>query len=206
MGKRASQLFVEIVKRKIDDGELPFFHLAPEEADVESEGLISPEYALETADDPELFRKMTDKYRKRLTSDWGIYPDKQPEALTNEEIVSGLQQVRGKGGANRIYFFPYPPTPDLGPNMTKALKGKSVYMIDMNDLEIQNAVAAVDWGRKGSRPKGKKRNKKFYENVTPEQYFAQYDDNGQPLFATLDHIGVEPKTGQIPPELLQKIQ
>lgn len=199
MGKVAAALLDKRLQEKF-----LFYHLVPKKADIDALGLVSPEYALAELNDEKLFHKMTDKYRDRLTRAWGIYPGRNPESLTDEEIISGLEKVRGKGGANRIYFFKYAPTKTLGPNMTKVLKNKDIYELDLNNPEVKKLIKKIDWGREGSSPSGKKLSEQYYKQVSLEDYVTAYNDNQNPLFAGLNHISVEPINGYIPKKYLKK--
>lgn len=204
MSRVSRNIFLQKISDKLAEA-LYFYHMVPKDTDLGETGLISPEYTLQQKRDTALFRHMTDKYRNRLTGSWGIYPDRDPASLTDEEILSGLKQVRGTNGGKYIYFFKYAPTGKLGKNMKKVLSGKDIYKIDLNDPEVQQLVSGIDWGREGSVPTGKRLSKKYYKNVTPEEYFSAYDDNGTPLFSSLNHIAVATDTGTIPARLLKKI-
>lgn len=185
---------------------LTFYHLAPKDLNLDETGLVSPEYALSQMKDTELFEKMTDKYRDRLTGAWNIYPGRDPASLTHQEILSGLKKVRGSTGGKYIYFFRYAPTADLGANMAQVVRHKDIYRIDLDDPETKEFIKAIDWGRIGSVPTGKRLSKQYYSEVTPEEYFAQYDDSKTPLFASLNHIALATKTGAIPRHLLEKFK
>lgn len=48
--------------------------------------------------------------------------------------------------------------------------------------------------------------KKYYENVTKEEYFSKYDDSIKMNFSTLNHIGISFKTGNCPNKFLEKVR
>lgn len=182
---------------------LYFYHLIPKGSDV-SKGLLSP-YALLKAGEQELAARAVDKYRVRLCSGWGIYPNKKPNDLTLDEIMAGLEKFRGVGGTKQIYFFRFPPTRELGRNMRQLLQGKDIYRINLNDMELNRYIEAIDWGYVGSHTDNPRYNRTFYETIKPKEYFSKYNDNptdGTPLFAPLAHIGITFKNGICPRKFL----
>ena len=178
-----------------------FYHLVPKGSDI-SKGLLSPQYMYDNGID---VSNALDKYRDRLVDGWDIYPYKKPYELTDEEILSGLNKFRGNGGSDTIYFFRYPPYEDLGINMKNILKKKDIYRIDLNDKDTQKYVREINWGYENSHTRNKSLNKKYYENVSKDEYFSNYDDNNYPLFASINHIGVITKYGYIPKKCIEKV-
>lgn len=186
------------------DGHMYFYHLLPKDVELTDAGLKSPAYVYNVDKDMILYRKMTDKYRKRLVDSWGIYPDEDPDKLTDQEVYKGINQFRKSDrGNSQIYFFRYPPTASLGPNMKKTLQGKRIVRIDLNDPEVQKCIKSIDWGWEGSNTDNMKLTKKDYMDITPEEYFKDYDDNAAMSFAAINHISVDPTDGNIPLHLLE---
>lgn len=56
-----------------------------------------------------------------------------------------------------------------------------------------------------SNSDNKKLTKKYYEKVTKEEYFSQYDDKVEMNFSKLNHIGISFKNGNCPLKFLEKI-
>lgn len=181
-----------------------FYHLAPKTANV-SKGITSLEY--QYTHDKQLFRKNAEKYRERLCTGWNIYPNKTPESLTDEEIIDGLKKFRRSAhGANMVYFFKYPPYTQLGPKMKDVLKDKKLYQIDLNNPALQNIIEEIDYGYESSSNDNALLNKEFYDNVTPNEYYKNYTEDGTgPLFAPLNHIAVSPKGGVIPRQYIERV-
>jgi hypothetical protein len=101
-------------------------------------------------------------------------------------------------------MFRYPPYKELGPHMADLLKDKEIYAFDINDPNNQKYINAIDWGWDGSNTDNKKLHRQWYENISKEDYFKKYDDNGKPLFAPLNHISIDPSKGFLPLSCLQK--
>lgn len=178
-----------------------WYHLVPKGADV-SKGIMSPYYMDQSHDDVMLTNSLL-KYRNRLVDGWGVYPGRQPDELTTDEILSGLIKHRGKNGDRMIYMFRYPPTSELGPNMESVLRKKDVYEIDLSKIPD---IIEIDYGYEGSNTDNKKLTANYYRNITPEQYFKNYNDNTDGLlFAQINHISIATKSGRIPPEAIRKI-
>lgn len=176
-----------------------WYHMVPKGSDI-STGIISPEYMYRN--DKKMFGHVTDKYRGRLSHEWGIYPDKDPDELTDQEIADGLIKYRGANGLKYIYMFRYAPTPELGPNMAKTLEGKDLYAIDLNKIPD---IIEVDYGHDMSNRDNKALNRQYYDRVSQKDYFSRYDDDGKLLFASLNHIGVATRSGRIPPYAITKV-
>ena len=182
-----------------------FYHMIDKSVKLDDKGLKTPDYVLTKEHDEDLYLKMTEKYRYRLTHGWNIYPDKKPEDLTSDQVYDGINQFRkSKRGNNQIYMFRYPPYKELGPHMADLLKDKEIYAFDINDPNNQKYINAIDWGWDGSNTDNEKLNRQWYENISKEDYFKKYDDNGKPLFAPLNHISIDPSKGFLPLSCLQK--
>ena len=181
-----------------------FYHLFPKNIVMDDKGLKTPEYVLIDEKNEKLYLKMVDKYRNRLCGDWGIYPDKDPAKLTALDIYRGLNIYRKSSrGNNRIYFFRYAPTPDMGPNMRNILKDKVIVRIDINDKETKKYINDINWGKWPTKDgKTRELNKSLYNKVSREMYFARYDDNAVPLFGSINHISIDPSEGYLPTSLL----
>lgn len=190
MSELCRELFLRSVDKLAAAKEKPlvFYHFAPKDVTE----LMTPEYAYSVLKDKALYRKMTDKYRGRLTGVWNVYPGRDPESLTDEEVYAGLEKVRGKGGNNRIYFFRYAPYASLGPRMKAFLKARKAFELNLDDPEVRKKIKNIDWGREGSSPDGKALNEAYYRNVSKKDYFKNYDDSAPLNFAALNHISVEP--------------
>lgn len=201
--EKQSKLIDYIRSKRNSSDNFFFYHMVPKGTDV-SKGLLAPAALSKLGMQTELDNALN-KYRERMVKGWRIYPDKLPEELTTDELITGLEKFRGEGGARTIYFFRYPPTKILGKNMADILKEKDIYRIDLNDPEIQKFIDKVDWGNYLSNTDNPAYNKQWYENISEKDYFSNYDDNpanGMPLFASIPHIGVAFKDGICPREFL----
>ena len=185
---------------------LYFYHMVPKGSDV-SVGLLSP-YGLAKIDKT-LALKALDKYRDRMVSGWKIYPGRDPSSITLNELISGLEKFRDKGGSREIYFFRYPPDDSLGHNMKEILKNKDIYRIDLMDKELQRHIERIYWGSFGSFSGNKELTEEYYRTVTRKEYFKDYKDNpkaGVPLFAPIPHIGIVFKNGICPAKFIKKFE
>ena len=182
-----------------------FYHLLPNDVHLDSKGLKTPEYVYKVEGNRSLYLQMVDKYRNRLCNGWGIYPDRDPESLAPKEIYDGINKFRqDPDGNNRIYMFRYPPTPDLGPNMKKTLDGKTIYAFDILNPKNKEYIKSIHWGFKDSHTDNEALTREYYEDITPEEYFANYDDDSPMLFASLSHISITPSKGYIPKSRLRE--
>lgn len=182
-----------------------FYHLFPKNITMNMFGIITPDFCYKHGN-MKLYKSMTDKYRKRLVGGWGIYPNKKDYELTLDEIYSGINTFRkGSSGNNQIYFFKFPPSPDMGENMAKVLRNKCVLRIDIDDPLTRRFIDNIDWGYESSHTDNPKLNESWYRNIGWRDYFKNYNDKNVPLFATLNHISITPKLGYIPSKLLTTI-
>ena len=182
-----------------------FYHLLPNDVHLDSKGLKTPEYVYKVEGNRSLYLQMVDKYRNRLCNGWGIYPDRDPESLAPKEIYDGINKFRqDPDGNNRIYMFRYPPTPDLGPNMKKTLDGKTIYAFDILNPKNKEYIKSIHWGFKDSHTDNEALTREYYEDITPEEYFANYDDDSPMIFASLSHISITPSKGYIPKSRLRE--
>ena len=187
---------------------LYFYHMIDKNIILDEKGLKTPDYVLSVERNEDLYLKMTDKYRNRLVSKdgWNIYPNKNANALTADEIYRGINIFReDPRGNNQIYMFRYPPTEDLGPNMADILRDKAIYAFDINDPKNQKYIRKINWGFEGSYTGNKPLSREWYENVSRDEYFSNYDDKGTPLFAPLNHISIDPEFGFIPLSCLRPV-
>lgn len=182
-----------------------FYHLLPKDIKLTKYGLVSLQFMLDNKMYKE-FDYYTEKYKDRLVNGWNYYPNKKANELTREEIIDGLNKFRGENGVNSIYFFKYPPYKSLGPQMKNILKYKNIYRIDLKNPEVQKYIQLIDWGYMNSNSDNKKLNQEYYENITPQEYFKNYDDSLQMNFARLNHIAIVPIYNYIPLHLLEKIE
>lgn len=171
-----------------------FYHLAPKTANLDF-GLITPGFAYNNGM-LELFRKMIDKYRHRICYEWNIFPNKTPDELTDQEIIYAINKFRKNPlGINTLYCFKFPPYKELGKNMKEILKHKVVCEIDINSPSVLFQTESIDYGYLYSNSDNKKLNREYYENVSFNEYFKDYDDNAKMVFANLNHIGLVLKDG-----------
>ena len=180
-----------------------FYTLVPKNAEMDK-GVVSLQWQYDH--DKAAFHKNADKYRERLCNEWKIYPGKNPGKLTDEELIEGIRTYRhSTEGANQIYLFRYPPTPEMGPNMAKTLAGKDIYRIDLNDPAVKNQLVNIYWGTEGSYSDGEKLDINYYKRVTPDKYFEKYKDDEPIKFAGMNHISIEPKNGALSIKYWKKI-
>lgn len=180
-----------------------FYHVAPRS--LKGRGDL---YSLQYLYDHkiyDLFDKYTDKYRNRIVYDWGYHKNKKPEQLTREEILSALKKFRKTSNLNQIYFFRYPPTPDMGNHMANILGDKKIYAIDINNPEVKKYIDYIDWGFEGSNSNNKKLSRRYYEEISIDDYFDNYDDSAVMNYASLNHISISFKNGYCPGYLLTPI-
>ena len=71
---------------------LEFYHLVPDNISLTNDGIVSLEYFY--INDKRLYSKYTDKYRDRLVNEWNIYPNRDKESLSIEEIHDGINKFR----------------------------------------------------------------------------------------------------------------
>lgn len=186
---------------------LEFYHLVPKNFKYKDR-LCSLEYFYRY--DKDLYYKYSYKYRKRIIHGWNIYPDIiDPNSLTLEQVHEAINIFREDpiDGNNRIYFFKYLPFKDLGPNMEKVLEDKIAYKIDIEDSKVRLYIKSkIDWGYWMSNTKNTKLSRHYYRSVSEEEYFKYYNDNDVPLFSSLNHIGVIPRSLCIPINILEEVE
>lgn len=153
----------------------------------------------------ELFDKNILKYKDRILNDWDIKKYKGKSNLTREQYIDALNIFRGKHGSNYIYFFRYAPYKKLGNKIHELAKYKDIYRININDEEVQKSITDIFYGYDMSNSNNKPLDKKYYENISQEQYFSKYDDNLSMNFSTLNHISISFKNGNCPLEFLEKV-
>ena len=159
--------------------------------------------------DKELFKQNSDKYRVRLCNSWNIYPGRDPESLSIEEIYEGINKFRNSDdGCNQIYFFKYPPYKQLGPKMANILNNKKIYQININNPIIKDNIKFIDYGYDFSNNDSKQLTSEYYDNITPNEYFSKYEENNKNklIFASLNHISISFKNESIPITLLNLIK
>lgn len=183
---------------------LRFYHIISKDVILDDKGLKTPEYVLNVEHNEKLYLKMTEKYRERLCKGWEIYPGRDPKSLTVQEIYDGINLFRESDqGNNQIYMFRYPPFKSLGPNMEDVLNGKDIYEFDPD--EWSEYVKDINWGFDNSFTGNQQLDRKWYEDISRQEYFSKYDDDAKPLFAALNHISINPSKGYIPLKCLTKI-
>ena len=184
---------------------LYFYHVVNKDADL-SKGLISLQY-MYNHKLYDLFDKNAEKYKKRIVDSWNIkkYKNRDKNSLTREEILDALTIFRGKFGASYVYFFKFPPYKKLGKRIEELLKVKDVYRININDEEIQKNIKDIFYGYDLSNSDNKKLDKYYYENITKEEYFKNYDDNIEMNFSRLNHISIAFINDYCSLEFLEKV-
>ena len=197
--------YFEETRSKPQQKHFYFYHMVPKKSNMKN-GILSMQYMYDH-DMNDLLDNSLNKYRKRMSDKdmWGYYPDTNPEDLTQDQLIKGLQKYRGKDALNKIYFFRYAPYSALGPNMKSTIAGKDIYRIDLNDPRVQKLIKKVDWGYVGSNNDNERLTKDWYEKVTKDDYFKDYDDKSKMNFASMNHIGISPIKGNIPLELIEKV-
>lgn len=153
----------------------------------------------------DLFDANVSKYKERIVNYWNIERYKNKTDLSREEYIDALNIFRGKLGASYIYFFKFPPYKELGNNMQKILENKDIYRININDEKVRNHIIDIFYGYHMSNSDNKILDKSYYENVTKNEYFKNYNDNQEPIFATLNHIGIVFKDDYCPRDLIEKV-
>lgn len=182
---------------------LYFYHLVNKDADL-SKGLLSLQYMYDHNMN-DLFSKYAEKYHKRITSSWNISTYKGKSNLTDKDYIDALNIFRGKYGSKYIYFFKFAPYNELGPKMTEILKTKDIYRIDINNPEVKKYIQDIFYGYDMSNSDNKVLDKTYYENITQEEYFQNYDDSLEMNFAPLNHIAIAFIDGYCPINLLEKL-
>lgn len=182
---------------------LYFYHLVSKDVDT-SKGLLSLKYMYEH-ELFDLFDVNVSKYKERIINYWNIERYKNKTDLSREEYIDALNIFRGKLGASYIYFFKFPPYKELGNNMQKILENKDIYRININDEKVRNHIIDIFYGYHMSNSDNKILDKSYYENVTKNEYFKNYNDNQEPIFATLNHIGIVFKDDYCPRDLIEKV-
>lgn len=186
-----------------------FYHLLPKssmETNREYPGIVSL-WWLYNNDRP-AFQKHAEKYKIRLCTGWGIYPNRDPKDLDDEEILTGINKFRGSVyGANQIYLFRFPPYRKLGTNMKLVLDHKDIYRIDLFSPKSRQWIRKVDFGHDMSFTGNQKLTLKYYLDVSKKEYFSRYrDEKKELLFASLNHISVVPKHGYLPWNLWERVE
>lgn len=182
---------------------LYFYHLVNKNANM-SLGLLSLKYLYDNKM-YSLFDKYASKYIDRITNDWNIEKYKGKKELSRKEIIDALNIFRGEEGASYIYFFRYAPYKELGKNMEDILKYKDIYRININDEELLLEIKDIFYGYSMSNSDNELLTRKYYENVSKNEYFSMYDDNNKMLFSTLNHIAISFNQCRCPVKYLQKI-
>lgn len=201
-----SQFYQYIETQKLIKTNKPlyFYHLVDKNADI-SKGLISIQYMYDNKLF-ELFDKSVSKYKNRILNDWNIKKYKGKFNLSREEYIDALNIFRGKYGTNYIYFFRYPPFKELGSKINEISEYKDIYRININDEELQKIITDVFYGYDMSNTDNEILNKKYYENISYDEYFSKYDDYSVMNFSKLNHISISFKDGYCPLKFLEKIE
>ena len=182
---------------------LYFYHMVDSGANL-SKGLLSLGYMYHHS--KPLFLKNASKYRDRLCNGWDIYPGRDPKSLTAEEIYEGIKKFRNEDNLNSIYFFKYPPYSSLDKRFDRLYKYKKLYRININDTKVKSIIKNINYGWIDSNTGNDPLDRKYYETISPEDYFNNFDPDKGPLFSTLHHISIEVKNGYIPMRLLEEVK
>lgn len=166
-----------------------WYHLVPKNANL-SKGILSP-HALQYFHMDDLLVDALKKYKNRMVDGWNIYPDRNPDELTIEELMKGLNSHRGKWGTHCIYLFKYPPYKSLGKYMERILNYRKICKIDITKIPD---IVYIDYNLMDAK------GKKWFETVSKKEYFSNYDEdnNSGLLFAQIPHIALATKSGIIP--------
>ena len=195
--------FPSIQESKTNKKPLYFYHMVNSDANL-SKGLLSLGYMYHH--DKSLFLKNASKYRDRLCDGWGIYPGRDPRSLTAEEIYEGIKKHRKEDNLNTIYFFKYPPYSTLDKRFDRLYKYKKLYRININDPKMKSIIKNIYYGWVDSNTDNDPLDRKYYETISPEDYFNNFDPDKGLLFSTLYHISIEVKNGYIPMKLLEEVK
>lgn len=201
--KRKDLLESYIEESKTNKPPLYFYHMVNSDANL-SKGLLSLGYMYHH--DKSLFLKNANKYRNRLCDGWGIYPGRDPKSLTAKEIYDGIKKFRKEDNLNTIYFFRYPPYSSLDKRFDNLYKTKKLYRINLNDPKVKSIINNIHYGWTDSNTDNDPLNRNYYENISIEDYFNNFDPDKGLLFSTLHHISIEFKNGYIPMRLLEEIE
>ena len=192
-----------IQESKTNKKPLYFYHMVNSDANL-SKGLLSLGYMYHH--DKSLFLKNANKYRNRLCDGWGIYPGRDPRSLTAEEIYEGIKKHRKEDNLNTIYFFKYPPYSTLDKRFDRLYKYKKLYRININDPKVKSIIKNIYYGWVDSNTDNDPLDRGYYETISPEDYFNNFDPDKGLLFSTLYHISIEVKNGYIPMRLLEEVK
>ncbi len=184
---------------------LYFYHLVPKNTEL-NPGILSLQYMYDNKM-YDLFDKYTEKYKTRIVNTWNIekYKGRKEETLTRKEIIDALKIFRGEYGASYIYFFKFPPKSSLGPKMKEILNYKDIYRININDEEIILKMKDIFYGFKNSNSDEEILTKSYYENITEEEYFNNYDDTLEMNYSTLSHISIAFESDYCPSSFIEKV-
>lgn len=92
---------------------------------------------------------------------------------------SSLQEILNS--QKQYKFLKYPPYKELGPNISNLLKEKDIYRININDEQLIKNMKDIDYSEL---------TREYYEQVTKEEYFKNYDDNLE-IYNSLNYITIE---------------
>ena len=182
---------------------LYFYHVVDKNADL-SKGILSLKYMYDHHMFS-LFDKYASKYTKRIVDDWNISKYKGKESLTREEIIDALNTFRGEYGTSYIYFFRYPLNKKLGKKIENLLEEKDIYRININSEIIQKSIKDIFYGYFDSNSDNRILDKSYYENISEEEYFSNYDDTIEMNFSKLNHISIAFIKDYCPIEFLEKV-
>ncbi len=183
---------------------LYFYHVVDKNADI-SKGLLSLKYMYNHRM-YDLFDKYSDKYKYRIVDSWNLekFKGREENSLSREEIIEALEMFRGPFGASYMYFFRYPLYPELGRKIKELLEYKDIYRININDEEVQMLIQDIFYGYKDSFSDNQVLDKVYYENVSKEEYFSNYDDEKALNFASLNHISIAFADDYLPARFIEK--
>lgn len=89
--------------------------------------------------------------------------------LSKQEDLNNNTHQFTKSPDNYLYLLRYPPYPELGKQTKNILQRSDIYRINLNDEEVMKNIKDINYGEKV--------NKEYYQNITSNQYFANYNDN-----------------------------
>ena len=172
-----------------------WYHLVKKGTNMKK-GIVSPYYMSINNMSVQLSLALN-KYRGRMCDEWNIYPNKDPNSLTNDQIMNGLNKYRGKYGTKCIYLFRYPPYPEMGKYMKDILTRFDIYRVNLDKV---NDIIYIDYNLIDAK------GKEWYDNVSELEYFSKYDENTKGLlFATIPHVALVTRSGRIHPDAITRI-
>lgn len=188
---------------KMNNSLFYFYHLVPKNANMKN-GLISLKYMYDH-ELWDLFDENSLKYKERILHNWNIAQFQNKKTLTRKDYIDVLNIFRGDNGASAIYFFRYPPYKKLGSKIEELSKEKDIYRIDLNNQKVKEHIESIFWGFDMNEQTSKPLDRTYYENISVNDYFSNYNDKLTMNFSHVNHISIYFKDGFCPLEFLEKV-